>query len=166
MIFQLFIWEIAYEPAGSISDNLKEWITQKFSVNVQVLPYHVENGGIFLKDAAVLAGLGIIGKNNLLVTPAYGPRVRLRFLRLGIEADPTGPMDDYFSCENCGMHCQAACPQNTFADKSYSHRVCLIQMRKDRAHAKTSAAADAGGTAISFVKYCRKCEIVCPEGTR
>jgi epoxyqueuosine reductase len=37
------------------------------------LPYKVEEGGMFLKDAATLAGLGIIGKNNLLITPEFEP---------------------------------------------------------------------------------------------
>ena len=47
-------------------------------VSAYPLPYHVKKGGLFLKDAAVLSGLGIIGKNNLLLHPAWGPRIRLR----------------------------------------------------------------------------------------
>jgi hypothetical protein len=40
--------------------------------NVEALkmPYHVEHGGIYLKDAAVLAGLGCI--DGLLVTFSKG----------------------------------------------------------------------------------------------
>jgi epoxyqueuosine reductase len=37
------------------------------------LQYKVEEAGMFLKDAATLAGLGIIGKNNLLITPEFEP---------------------------------------------------------------------------------------------
>lgn len=56
-----------------INKELSEWIEDTFSVKTYKLPYFVEKGGIFLKDAAVMAGLGCIGKNNLLITPIYGP---------------------------------------------------------------------------------------------
>jgi len=41
----------------------------------------VEKGGLFLKDAAVMAGLGIIGQNNLFDNnpPLYSNIARLRF---------------------------------------------------------------------------------------
>lgn len=44
------------------------------------LPYHIEHGGVYMKDAAVLAGLGRMGKHNMLITPRYGPRLRLRVM--------------------------------------------------------------------------------------
>jgi len=56
-----------------INKKLSEWIENTFSVKTYKLPYLVEKGGIFLKDAAVMAGLGCIGKNNLVITPGYGP---------------------------------------------------------------------------------------------
>ena len=58
-----------------INNNLSDWLEEKFDIKTHKLPYHVEKGGIFLKDAAVMAGLGCIGKNNLLVTPEFGPRI-------------------------------------------------------------------------------------------
>ncbi|CAB1081528.1 hypothetical protein D1AOALGA4SA_9178 [Olavius algarvensis Delta 1 endosymbiont] len=51
----------------------------------------MERGGIFFKDSGVLAGLGSIGKNNLLVTPEYGPRIRVWPLLFDAELKPTGP---------------------------------------------------------------------------
>ncbi|MBC8492582.1 MAG: hypothetical protein H8D43_02260 [Chloroflexi bacterium] len=39
------------------------------SINACPQPYRVEQGRILLKDAAVLAGLGVMGKNNLVITP-------------------------------------------------------------------------------------------------
>ncbi|MGD9286688.1 MAG: epoxyqueuosine reductase, partial [Desulfobacterales bacterium] len=61
-----------------INKKLSEWIENTFSVKTYKLPYFLEKGGIFLKDAAVMAGLGCIGKNNLVITPEYGPRIRFR----------------------------------------------------------------------------------------
>ena len=75
--------------------------------------YHVEKGGIFLKDAAVIAGLGCIGKNNILVTPDYGPRIRLRAMLPDEEISPTGS-NDFDPCSGCDAPCRQACPQNAF----------------------------------------------------
>ncbi|MEA3231699.1 MAG: hypothetical protein U9Q05_08095 [Thermodesulfobacteriota bacterium] len=60
------------------------WLEKEKGITAEKLPYHIESGGIFLKDAAALAGLGCIGKNNMLVLMKYGPRVRLRALLLNI----------------------------------------------------------------------------------
>jgi len=64
------------------SEELADWMKQTHGINSEILQYAVEPGGTFLKDAAVLGGLGCIGKNNLLITPEYGPRVRLRAIAL------------------------------------------------------------------------------------
>ena len=59
---------------------LSEWLEDEFSVTTYRPPYFIESTGIFLKDAAVMAGLGCVGRNNLVITPEYGPRVRWRAL--------------------------------------------------------------------------------------
>ena len=60
--------DIIKQTSLQIESNLK--------LKTHKLHYYVEKGGVFLKDAAVLAGLGCIGKNNMLVTPSCGPRIR------------------------------------------------------------------------------------------
>ena len=62
------------------------------------------------RDAAVRAGLGIFGKNGLIITKQYSSYVFLSELIVGAplpegaytERDPQG-------CENCGL-CQKSCP--------------------------------------------------------
>jgi len=49
----------------------------------------VEKGGVYLKDAAVVAGQGGVGKNNLLLDRRWGPRVRLRAVLIE-ESSPAG----------------------------------------------------------------------------
>ena len=71
----------------------RQKIENNLKVNTRKLHYYVEKGGVFLKDAAVLAGLGCIGNNNMLVTQSYGPRIRLRALFLNVELEPTGPVE-------------------------------------------------------------------------
>lgn len=60
------------------SKQLRLWIGKELCIKALPLPYQIEYGGAFLRDSAVLAGLGVIGKHNLLVTPEFVTRVRLR----------------------------------------------------------------------------------------
>ena len=96
-----------------INRELSAWIEETFNIKTHKLPYFIEKGGIYLKDTAVLAGLGCIGKNNILVTPELGPRVRLRALLLEEDLTPTGPID-FDPCDGCEEFCRKACPQNAF----------------------------------------------------
>ncbi|MEJ2639934.1 MAG: epoxyqueuosine reductase [Desulfosarcinaceae bacterium] len=130
-----------------INSRLSEWIEKTFHINTYKLPYFVERGGIFLKDAAVMAGLGCIGKNNLVITPRYGPRIRFRALLLSQEAEST-ESSEFNPCQNCWQPCRRACPANAFKkmvyppedlDQSslpglngdYDRVACNIKMEKD-----------------------------------
>ena len=102
-----------------IAKELSAWIENSFTVRTYKPPYMIEKGGLFLKDAAVLAGLGCIGRNNLVVTPDYGPRIRFRALLLGCEARPTGPRD-FNPCPDCQQPCRRACPIKAFEHTVFS----------------------------------------------
>jgi epoxyqueuosine reductase len=139
-----------------ISRRLATWLRSEQGLDASDLPYHVERGGVLLKDAAVLAGLGRIGRNNLLVTPELGPRVRLRGLSVVLDLEPLAieMADDL--CAGCGMPCVSACPRQAL-DGGYSRVRCDLQMKADEAGAIRSS----GGPCI---KYCRACELACPLG--
>ena len=101
-----------------INKKLSAWIENTFPIKTYKLPYFVEKGGIFLKDAAVMAGLGCIGKNNLVITPGYGPRIRFRALLLDQEAEATGPFE-FNPCEGCKQPCRKSCPIKAFQNTVY-----------------------------------------------
>jgi len=123
------------------------------------LGYQPTETGTFLKDAAVLAGLGVIGRNNLLITPEYGPRVRLRALALETELPPTALRASFAPCSLCVAPCMTVCPQEAFASGEYDRARCRIQMDIDESTPLDPA--DADGYNIS---YCRLCETACPIG--
>ncbi len=153
----------------------RQQIEQQLNVRTHRLHYYVEKGGVFLKDAAVLAGFGCIGKNNMLVTPAYGPRLRLRALFLETAIPPTGPVA-FDPCADCRVDCRRVCPEKAMGrigpvfesfegvsdlparDGSYDRDRCNNRMEKDILDSQNSAEGQAP------VKYCRKCEFVCPVG--
>ena len=60
------------------------------------------------KHAAVAAGLGTIGRNGLLITKQFGPRVRLACLLTDAPLDPTPIPEDTY-CKDC-QACIRVCP--------------------------------------------------------
>jgi len=161
-----------------INRELSSWIETAFGVKTFPLSYHVERGGIFLKDAAVLAGLGCIGRNNLFLSPEYGPRIRLRALLLAAELPASGPRE-YDPCTFCPAPCREACPREAFGRRVYweeewgqdilpgsgrfDRARCNLQMREDMAAAGREQAGTGEKPAL-LVKYCRRCELSCPVG--
>ena len=141
-----------------ISRSLQNWLKNDFEIASRILPYHVEKGGIFLKEAAVMAGLGVIGQNNLLITPQYGASVRLRALFLGQDILSDKPLR-FAPCDDCPAPCRRACPQNAFKSGTFQRSLCSNQMLKDEADQKM---IPMGGKVIAAVPYCRACEWACP----
>jgi epoxyqueuosine reductase len=146
-----------------ICRRIMQWLESDGGIGSHLLPYHVEKGGVFLKDSAALAGLGAIGRNNLLITPAFGPRVRLRALWLEQPLTPTGPTE-FDPCRGCPAPCLSACPRNAFGGEGYSRVRCTEQMQADVAGRKRVRHPGSGGGRIRAVQYCRACELSCVVG--
>ncbi|MCQ2426922.1 MAG: hypothetical protein MJ137_00785 [Clostridia bacterium] len=66
-----------------------------------------DNSPIDERDAAAKAGLGIIGRNGMLITEEYSSYVFL--FELITDLLPHTPSDEPRYCAHCG-HCKAACP--------------------------------------------------------
>ena len=160
----------------SAIDDLADWLEREHGVCCSRLPYHVDHGAIFMKDTAVLAGLGCIGMNNMLVTPQFGPRQRLRVMLTDADLPTTGAAD-YDPCDGCPRPCREACPQKAFAETIYTGEEygleelpgrtgvfarlrCNKQMTVDNAAFETIA-IDGQVEPAKRVKYCRECELAC-----
>ncbi len=157
------------------------WLEKEKQIKCIKLPYHIEYGAIYMKDAAVLAGLGCIGKSNVLVTPKFGPRVRLRVMLLEKELPSTGLLD-FDPCLDCKEFCRHACPERAFRDQAYmveefgknelpgrtgvySRHLCNLQMEKNKENGKDVLVNDTGQKGRE-VRYCRRCELACPVGRK
>ncbi|MEW5784545.1 MAG: epoxyqueuosine reductase [Bacillota bacterium] len=181
---ELDYWYGSIDPIGNkklieVVNGLIGWLKDKYGILAFHLPYHIERGGIYLKDAAVCAGLGCIGRNNLLVTPEYGPRIRLRGLTVPIDLPPIVPAA-FDPCAVCDQICRRSCPQDSFEevvytgfefgrkelpgrDGSFNRISCNTQMKDDEESAVEQEVPDIGKT-VRVVKYCRRCELSCPVG--
>lgn len=144
------------------SKKLRVWLGEELGIKALSLPYQIEYGGTFLKDSAHLAGLGVIGKNNLLVTPEYGTRLRLRGIFMEAELEPTGPID-FDPCNGCDMPCHSACPRNVFRSGSFERSVCR-QENDERYEKEEMLDGSIMGIeeASMVMKPCRYCELACP----
>ena len=144
------------------SRKLRKWLGEDLGINALSLPYQIEYGGAFLKDSAHLAGLGVIGKNNLLVTPEFGTRVRLRGIFMEAELEPTGPLD-FDPCNGCDRPCHHACPRGAFRSGSFERPFCKEEQDKLDAEVEILDGSIMGIEEPSEVtKTCRYCEFACP----
>lgn len=158
---------------------LAAWLEGDKGVGVAKIAYHIEQGGIYMKDAAVMAGLGCIGKNNILITPEYGPRIRLRVLLTDADLPSTGALD-FDPCADCGEFCRKACPMGAMGrtvytpdamgqdilpgrNGTYNRIQCNKQMEKDIQNGRDVPVPDTDKTG-NEVRFCRRCELACPVG--
>ncbi len=74
------------------------------------------------RHAAQLGGLGSIGRHSLLITPEFGPRVRLACLltEASLEAFPVSNKDYCIDCDVCIRECPAGALQLPEQDTTYS----------------------------------------------
>jgi epoxyqueuosine reductase QueG len=99
--------------------NLKEFLSNK-GYESAIIPY---NPGLYLKDSAALAGMGVIGKNNVLITKKFGSQVRLRAMVTTAPLITGEPLERNIYCKDCEK-CIQACPADAL-DGGYSRQKCL-----------------------------------------
>ncbi|NMC44532.1 MAG: epoxyqueuosine reductase [candidate division Zixibacteria bacterium] len=74
----------------------------------RLLPQYPHRGHLNHREIAFKAGLGWRGKNNLLVSPLYGSRLRLATLLTDLELEPDPVHEgDCGPCRACRKHCPA-----------------------------------------------------------
>ncbi len=147
-----------------ISERVIAHLRQQYAMDAVQLPYYVERGGVFLKDAAVLAGLGIVGRNNLFLHPEWGPRIRLRGILVQADLAPTRLREPFSPCDTCDEPCHRACPMKAFADGAYSRQRCAGQMRLNERQPVPDPEAGGDASDEMVIQYCRRCELACPVG--
>ncbi len=111
--------------------------------------------GVFQhKTAAVLAGLGFVGRSGLLLSPVFGPRIRLATVLTDMPLTAENGMIGN-GCGNCRA-CVDACPAKAIGGRLYDGgSEPLIDVEKCSAHMKTYK--DVGRGAV-----CGICMSVCP----
>ncbi len=135
-----------------------------------------------LKHAAVSCGMGEIGRNNLLLTPEFGPHQRLCAIvtEATLEPDSGQNLD---LCSGCNR-CVQACPSGALKADRYDVDPCFVYwsfgfkrlppasflewpgyIRMLRQHMKRrDFLLESGQTYITDVDNCIECMRACPAG--
>ncbi len=105
-------------------------------------------GMLSYKEAAVAAGMGVIGWNTMLLTPEYGARIRLSCVVTDASLENTGSSIDYIPCSDCKGACVKVCPVQAIK-RPDEGEVCGI----DKYRCNTYLVSSGG---------CAECLRVCP----
>ena len=107
------------------------------------------SGILSLKHAGQLAGLGVIGKNTLLINDKYGNMIWLGAILVPIDLEPD-PLASYEGCiPECTL-CIDSCPQHALDGTTINQKLC-----RERSNSTT----EGGGWVLS----CNICRKVCPN---
>ena len=105
-------------------------------------------GILSLKHAGVLAGLGVFGKNTLLINEKFGNMIWLGAILMSIDLEPD-PIASYEGCISGCTVCIDSCPQHALDGITIDQKLC---------RERSNSCTDGGGWVLS----CNICRKVCP----
>lgn len=100
----------------------------------QVVDWHKLSAHLSHREIGYLAGLGWIGRNNLLVHKEVGSRLRLVTILTDMPLKPDKPSED--SCGTCHA-CVEACPSGAIQERpeDFNRQLCFAKLKEfQRAH--------------------------------
>lgn len=117
---------------------------------------YADHSPIGEKSAAALCGLGVIGRNTLLINKKYGSYIFIASILtdMVLESHPSKPT----YCIDCGR-CMQACPGGAISRDGYEFKKCLSYISQKKT--KTEAEWDALRK-NNVIWGCDICQDVCP----
>lgn len=106
-------------------------------------------GILSLRHAGFLAGLGVLGKNTLLVNETFGNMIWLGAILISEELEPD-PLASYTVCPPKCNVCITSCPQQALDGTTVNQKRCR----------KSCISSTEGG---GFVYSCNICRKICPQ---
>ncbi len=97
----------------------------------QVIDWEKQRAHLSHKEIGRLAGLGWIGRNNLLVHPQFGSQFRLVSVLTDMPLEPGRPLSE--DCGDCAA-CLAGCPAGAIKPRpeDFDHLACFEKLKEFR----------------------------------
>ena len=97
----------------------------------QIVDWEGQKGHLSHKGLAQAAGLGWLGRNNLIVHPEYGARIRLVSVLTDLPLQVDGPLGG--SCGEC-RQCIPLCPAGAIKEEfeKFDHLGCFEKLKEFR----------------------------------
>jgi epoxyqueuosine reductase len=138
---------------------IQRWGYKAFPIPTsQTVNWKTHEGHLSHKMVATQAGLGWIGKNALLITPEFGPRVRLTTV-LTTAPLRTGTPIVESQCKEC-QECVKACPVEAIRGVNWS----ISSQRADLLDVDQCAKKIEQGKVELGEPVCGVCIKACPKG--
>ncbi|HAR95708.1 MAG TPA: hypothetical protein DCR97_07070 [Deltaproteobacteria bacterium] len=98
----------------------------------QLIDWQNQKAHISHKHVGVIAGIGWIGRNNLLVHPKYGSQMRYNTVFTDMPLAPTPP-NPQGGCGTC-RSCMTACPAGAITERpeEFDHKGCFEMLKQFR----------------------------------
>ena len=116
-----------------------------------------------LKQAAVRAGLGVMGLNNLVVTREYGPRIRFGAVYTAASLTPDSPLREYY-CSSCTI-CWGACPDRALGPNGLDRSRCRAEFDPSPEMARLQEREEKHPSPATRLQ-CIRCMVSCPIGKK
>jgi epoxyqueuosine reductase len=136
---------------------LCEFLGQKAGRRVDSRAY-VDTAPVLERETASRAGLGWIGRNSMLIHPAYGSFLFLAeiFTEMALAPDPPFSADRCGTCDLCRRACPAGC---ILADRTIDSRRCISYLTIEHRGPIPEPLRPSVGRAVFG---CDICQTVCP----
>lgn len=132
------VYKTHYRHTNMFLDNLATRISSRITtLGFDALPiaasyivdWKKQTSHLSHKRIAQLAGLGWLGRNNLLVNPRFGSAIRLVTVLTNIPLNPDQPMSG--NCGECKL-CLEVCPVGAIKERpeEFDHLACFHQLQR------------------------------------
>ena len=143
-----------YYKLGEITIQLTEYLKE---LGYKSEAHHPFGGKFLFPPHAVAAGLGIMGRNGLVITPEFGPRQRWAVISTdadipNLKKNDLKALEDY--CKECGA-CVRGCKGGAAYENPIYHEDSPVITHIDRSKCIESLINN---------NYCSYCLKVCPQG--
>lgn len=95
----------------------------------QVIDWEKQRAVLSHKHLGALAGIGFLGRNNLLVNPQFGSQFRLISVLTDLPIEPDKPIN--MDCGDC-IRCISFCPANAISIRKddFNHIACFEKLKE------------------------------------